>query len=884
MATNDFGFGSALAGFESAYSNKASRDYTKQQTKVLADENKRKDIQNVSNTVLGQDAFGVKDGALVADVPKVMNLSDGAFENWFNAGNNARNYYDQETGETVQGYLLKPKAFKDPETGAIRYSLQIRDKNGDIKPVTTSRSTAPDERPAFVDANFLATIFEGQLANTLTQGGLSGYALGKLQGLNLGDSEAGRIQLQLGEDLNKGTSEEISSAVLGVNDIFAETRTAKDVSSADDVSTIKGGQAGPGPTQMSGGITVDNIGNLGITTNIDISDRPIINKIIEVESSGDPNVVSGHGAKGYMQLKDSTADNPGLGVTPAVRNADGSISPEENVRVGTDYFDALTEKYNGDLVTAAMAYNAGMGTIDEWVEGGRKYEDLSKETQDYVAKIFGEDVREQVKNGTYGQGDSTPAAYPSKEKIETLLKTDVVTSRGSGKTGFTRSKEASDAMKGYIKNPEYKHPFNIKDEDWNSLTPEKRKKLTSREQTAANVTVSNEVLPFMRQIYDRLNKIETTPMTPGEEADLRKLAEELGVDGKGRFKVNPKKIKAIKETLSSNPEEFNKMKQNPEEYFLGGQIGGVKGVTTVPTDIPEDMEGIRTWFADENNVAALQKISQKDAENIKRLLEEKQIASKADLIKRYEQGKLDDLEYKQIALIIAHSLDGGTNPNASMNLYQQFINDKQTGNPGVTADDVRKTNISARDLAHRINKFHTEQANTFTTELKELYDAAVVRGFTADSKKLDFSTDNAVFISKLKQTRPSFLKVIRSGGAGLDPAVYREQLELMDGVIAKSIDDKIGDSSEGLVDWIGDLFLRGKRRETLGGDFANFQIEYDQTKKQPNGNPLPIRIQFTNTRGKYQLPADESMSWEDFTAEVGDPEIANYIEARVRGS
>ena len=179
MATNDFGFGSALADFESAYSNKASRDYTKQQTKVLADENKRKDIQNVSNTVLGQDAFGVKDGALVADVPKVMNLSDGAFENWFNAGNNARNYYDKETGETVQGYLLKPKAFKDPETGAIRYSLQIRDKNGDIKPVTTSRSTDPDDRPAFVDANFLATIFEGQLANTLTQGGLSGYALGK---------------------------------------------------------------------------------------------------------------------------------------------------------------------------------------------------------------------------------------------------------------------------------------------------------------------------------------------------------------------------------------------------------------------------------------------------------------------------------------------------------------------------------------------------------------------------------------------------------------------------------------------------------------------------------------------------------------------------------
>jgi hypothetical protein len=164
-------------------------------------------------------------------------------------------------------------------------------------------------------------------------------------------------------------------------------------------------------TQMSGGITVDNIDSLGITTNIAISDRNIINKIIEVESGGKPDADSGH-AKGLMQLKDSTADKPGLGVKPVVRSGpNGEISAEENVRFGTDYFDALTEKYDGDLVTAAMAYNAGTGVIDKWIEGGRKYEDLREETQNYVAKVFGEDVREQVKNGTYGQGDdSTPAA------------------------------------------------------------------------------------------------------------------------------------------------------------------------------------------------------------------------------------------------------------------------------------------------------------------------------------------------------------------------------------------------------------------------------------------------------------------------------------------
>ena len=142
-----------------------------------------------------------------------------------------------------------------------------------------------------------------------------------------------------------------------------------------------------------------------------ITDNPLINKLIDVESSGNPDAISDHGAKGLMQLKDATADNPGFGVTPAVRNADGSISPEENVRVGTDYFNALTEKYGGDTVLAAMAYNAGPGTIDKWIADGRDFSKLSSETQNYVGKVFGKDVQNQVKDGTYGA--TTPSSPKS---------------------------------------------------------------------------------------------------------------------------------------------------------------------------------------------------------------------------------------------------------------------------------------------------------------------------------------------------------------------------------------------------------------------------------------------------------------------------------------
>jgi len=167
-------------------------------------------------------------------------------------------------------------------------------------------------------------------------------------------------------------------------------------------------------------------------TDINISDRPIINKIIEVESSGDPDAVSNHGAKGLMQLKDATADKPGFGVKPAVRNADGSISPEENVRVGTDYFDALTEKYDGDLVTAAMAYNAGPGTIDKWIAGGRDFSKLRKETQDYVKKIFGEDIYNELKNISPKTQAPAPAPTPAPSPAPSLLAAD----DDMDKTGF----------------------------------------------------------------------------------------------------------------------------------------------------------------------------------------------------------------------------------------------------------------------------------------------------------------------------------------------------------------------------------------------------------------------------------------------------------------
>ena len=71
------------------------------------------------------------------------------------------------------------------------------------------------------------------------------------------------------------------------------------------------------------------------------------------------NAVSAKGAIGEMQLLPSTARN--LGVDP--------FDSQQNLRGGATYLSALMQRYDGDLIKALAAYNAGPGAVDRW--GGR---------------------------------------------------------------------------------------------------------------------------------------------------------------------------------------------------------------------------------------------------------------------------------------------------------------------------------------------------------------------------------------------------------------------------------------------------------------------------------------------------------------------------------
>lgn len=92
-------------------------------------------------------------------------------------------------------------------------------------------------------------------------------------------------------------------------------------------------------------------------------------------------------AKGDMQVLDSTALDPGYGVKPAQKLADGSIDPADRARVGVELVGKFEAKY-GSPEKAMAAYNWGPGNLEAAISkyGDKWIDHAPNETQVYIAR------------------------------------------------------------------------------------------------------------------------------------------------------------------------------------------------------------------------------------------------------------------------------------------------------------------------------------------------------------------------------------------------------------------------------------------------------------------------------------------------------------------
>jgi len=98
-----------------------------------------------------------------------------------------------------------------------------------------------------------------------------------------------------------------------------------------------------------------------------------VESVALVESGLRPNAISPKGAIGVMQLMPGTAKK--LGADPH--------DTAQNIDAGTRLLRELLVKYNGDVVKALAAYNAGEGAVDRY-QGVPPY----NETRWYVKKVI----------------------------------------------------------------------------------------------------------------------------------------------------------------------------------------------------------------------------------------------------------------------------------------------------------------------------------------------------------------------------------------------------------------------------------------------------------------------------------------------------------------
>jgi soluble lytic murein transglycosylase len=123
----------------------------------------------------------------------------------------------------------------------------------------------------------------------------------------------------------------------------------------------------------------------------------LIYAVIKAESNFKENAKSNKSAIGLMQIVPETAEDIARKnqINMDFENIEEELQNAEiNINIGTKYLQILLERYENKEIALA-AYNAGIGTVDNWIEKGIIKSDGTDvenipytETNNYVRKIL----------------------------------------------------------------------------------------------------------------------------------------------------------------------------------------------------------------------------------------------------------------------------------------------------------------------------------------------------------------------------------------------------------------------------------------------------------------------------------------------------------------
>lgn len=146
------------------------------------------------------------------------------------------------------------------------------------------------------------------------------------------------------------------------------------------------------------GVVLEDLGYPVLSISDEMPPDPaLVHALVRQESGFDPGARSRAGARGLMQLMPGTARRVARTLKLPNHSTERLTSdPDHNVLLGTTYLDSMLERFDGSMVMALAAYNAGPHRVDGWLEEHGDPRGSLDQTIDWIESIPFSETRNYV--------------------------------------------------------------------------------------------------------------------------------------------------------------------------------------------------------------------------------------------------------------------------------------------------------------------------------------------------------------------------------------------------------------------------------------------------------------------------------------------------------